>query len=246
MLWYDRRLMPGGTRLNFDHIRPTTLRTFGLMWVGPTEAGQTVELRFGFALRGTEQAEANLRADLGREGFGARRRATANAWSKHLAAIQVETDNRERETVFATALYHSLIKPCFAPDESPFWPGDGPFVFDICTMWDIYRTQLPLLTLLFPQRSVELANSLLTVSEEEGNLPIGYRMARGADRFSRQGSALAHTFLADLCALGMPGIDWDWALVHMNDDLRRTYGEEFLQHGVTHPVSHTLDLAFGY
>ena len=26
MLWYDRRLMPGGTRLDFDRIRPTTLR----------------------------------------------------------------------------------------------------------------------------------------------------------------------------------------------------------------------------
>ena len=60
-----------------------------------------------------------------------------------------------------------------------------------------------------------------SISEEEGNLPIGYRMARGADRFSRQGSALAHTFLADLCELGLPGIDWDWALVHMHNDLRR-------------------------
>ena len=86
-------------------------------------------------------------------------------------------------------------------------------MFDICTMWDIYRTQLPLITALFPERAVELANALLNVCEEEGNLPIGYRMAKGADRFSRQGSALAQTFLADLCQLGLPGIDWDWALV---------------------------------
>ena len=133
-------------------------------------------------------------------------------WRKHLDPIRVDTPSSERRTVFATALYHSLIKPCFAPDESPFWPTDGPFVFDICTMWDIYRTQLPLITALFPERAVELANALLYVCEEEGNLPIGYRMARGADRFSRQGSALAHTFLADLCQLGSPGIDWDWAL----------------------------------
>lgn len=246
MLWYDRRLMPGGMRLNFDHIRPTTLRTFGLMWVGPTQAGQTVELRFGFALRGTEQAAANLRGDLGREGFGTRRRATSSAWAKHLGAIEVASDDTDRRTVFHTALYHSLIKPCFAPDESPFWPGAGPFVFDICTMWDIYRTQLPLLTLLFPQRSVELATSLLTVSEEEGNLPIGYRMAKGADRFARQGSALAHTLLADLCQLGITAIDWDWALVNMHADLRRGYAEELLERGICHPITHTLDVAMGY
>jgi putative alpha-1,2-mannosidase len=158
----------------------------------------------------------------------------------------VKTSSTERQTVFSTALYHSLIKPCLAPSESPFWPSDGPFAFDISTMWDIYRTQLPLLTTLMPDRAVELANALLTICEEEGNFPIGYRMARGSDRFSRQGSALAHTFLADLCQLGLPGIDWEWALVHMSDDLRRTYGEEFLLHGEAHPISHTLDLAFGY
>ena len=58
LLWYDRRLVPGGTRLDFDRIRPTTLRPFGLMWRGPTRAGQVVELRFGFSLRGVEQAQA--------------------------------------------------------------------------------------------------------------------------------------------------------------------------------------------
>ena len=39
LLWYDRRLMPGGTRLDFDRIRPTTLRPFGLLWRGSTEPG---------------------------------------------------------------------------------------------------------------------------------------------------------------------------------------------------------------
>ncbi len=248
LLWYDRRLMPGGTRLDFDRIRPTTLRPFGLMWRGPTEAGQVVELRFGFSLRGVEQARENLVADCGPgpARFEDRRAGTASAWREHLGKITVDTLSSRRRTVFETALYHSMIKPCFAPSESPFWPMNGPFVFDICTMWDIYRTQLPLITALFPDRAVELANALLYICEEEGNLPIGYRMAKGADRFSRQGSALAQTFLADLCQLGLPGVDWDWALCHMDTDLRRTYGEEFLLRGITHPVTHTLDVAFGY
>jgi putative alpha-1,2-mannosidase len=248
MLWYDRRLMPGGSRLDFEHIRPTTLRPFGLMWAGPSEPGQTVELRIGFSLRGADQAKRNLHADVGhgQSRFTARRERTHKVWRKQLKAITVDTPSVERQTVFTTALYHSLIKPCLAPSESPFWPADGAFAFDISTMWDIYRTQLPLLTALAPERAVELANALLTICEEEGNFPIGYRMARGSDRFSRQGSALAHTFLSDLCQLGLPGIDWDWALVHMSDDLRRTYGEEFLLRGEAHPISHTLDLAFGY
>lgn len=248
LLWYDRRLVPGGTRLDFDRIRPTTLRPFGLMWRGPTRAGQVVELRLGFSLRGVEQAGENLRTDCGdgQHRFAVRRSDTAAAWRQHLDTVAVDTTSDSRRTIFSTALYHSLIKPCFAAGESPFWPLDGPFVFDLCTMWDIYRTQLPLITALFPERAVELANALLSICEEEGNLPIGYRMAKGADRFSRQGSALAHTFLADLCQLGMPGIDWEWALCHLDADLRRSYGEEYLLHGVAHPVTHTLDLSVGY
>ena len=108
----------------------------------------------------------------------------------------------------ATALYHSLIKPCFADDESPFWPTSGPYAFDVCTMWDIYKTQLPLLAAIAPDRAADLLESLIRVCEEEGNFPIGYRMARGADRFFRQASALAHTALADAHALGLgrPGL----------------------------------------
>ncbi|WP_448058543.1 glycoside hydrolase domain-containing protein [Cellulomonas hominis] len=181
MLWYDRRLMPGGTRLDFDRIRPTTLRPFGLMWAGPTEPGQVVELRFGFSLRGVEQAAANLERECGpviAGSFGRRRAQTADVWREHLGKISIDTPSTTKQTVFSTALYHSLIKPCLAPDESPFWPTDTPFAFDIATMWDIYRTQLPLLTALVPDRAVELANAILHIGEEEGNLPIGYRMAR--------------------------------------------------------------------
>lgn len=202
----------------------------------------------GFSLRGVGQARKNLERDdaMVAPAFDRRVAATQAAWDDTLGTVRVDTDNRERREVFTTALYHSFIKPSFARDESPFWPAKGPWAFDISTMWDIYRTQLPLLTTLAPDRAVELANALLTICEQEGNLPIGYRMARGSDRFGRQGSALAHTFLADLAQLEVPGIDWEWALVHLTADLRRTYGEDYLQHGVTHPISHTLDLAYGY
>lgn len=248
MLWYDRRLMAGGSRLDFDSIRETTLRPFGFIALGPVESGATVEVRLGFSLRGVDRAEQNLRRDCGvaSPAFEERRSATVEAWQEHLGRIRVEGGSSERRTVFATALYHSLVKPCYAEDESPFWPNNGPWVFDIATMWDIYKTQLPLLTAIAPDRAVELITALLEVCEVEGNLPIGYRMARGSDRFFRQASALAHTILADVASIGLSGIDWDWALVHMHADMRRMYGEEFLERGVTHPVSHTLDLAYGY
>ncbi|MFE9747898.1 glycoside hydrolase domain-containing protein [Saccharothrix saharensis] len=248
MLWHDRRLIEGGTRLDFDRIRQTTLRPFGLLFLGPTDAGQTVEVRIGFSLRGCEQARDNLHRECGPHppAFDATRERTADRWRDHLGRVEVEGGTPARRQVFATALYHSLIKPCFADDESPFWPQSGPFAFDVCTMWDIYKTQVPLLAAIVPDRAVDLLESLVRVCEEEGNFPIGYRMARGADRFFRQASALVHTALADAHALGLGDLDWHWALVHMEADLRRLYGEDFYEHGVVHPISHTLDLAYAY
>ncbi|TDC53557.1 glycoside hydrolase [Jiangella ureilytica] len=248
LLWYDRRLVDGGTRLDFDYIRRTTLRPFGLIFMGPALSGQTVELKMGFSLRGTDQARANLDDELGlgRTRFDKCRSRTRKKWSSYFDQVKVDGGTDARRTVFATSLYHSLIKPCFGDDESPFWPTSGPFVFDICTMWDIYKTQIPLITALAPKRGAALLESLIRVCEEEGNFPIGYRMAKGADRFFRQGSALAHTALADGYLLGLDGIDWDWALVHMQDDLRRVYGEDFLEKDIVHPITHTLDLAYGY
>ena len=248
LLWYDRRLIDGGTRLDFDSIRHTTLRPFGMLFMGPTTAGQTVEVRLGFSLRGCEQARENLERECGplRPAFHQVRKRTTKSWREHFAKVQVDGGTPARRTVLATALYHSLIKPCIADDESPFWPASGPYAFDICTMWDIYKTQVPLLAAIAPDRFTDLLESLIRVCEEEGNFPIGYRMARGADRFFRQASALAHTALADAQALGRPGVDWSWALVHMVDDLRRLYGEDFFEHGVVHPITHTLDLAYAH
>ncbi|WP_343072990.1 GH92 family glycosyl hydrolase [Sphaerisporangium rubeum] len=248
MLWYDRRLIEGGTRLDFDSIRHTNLRPFGMLFMGPVSAGQTVEVRLGFSLRGCEQARENLEAEcgVGRESFDVVRARTRVRWGDHLDRVRVEGGTKSRRTVFTTALYHSLIKPCVADDESPFWPTPGPYAFDVCTMWDIYKTQLPLLSAIVPDKAAGLLESLIRVCEEEGNFPIGYRMARGADRFFRQGSALAHTALADAHALGWTQFDWNWALVHMADDLRRMYGEDFFEHGVVHPISHTLDLAYAH
>ncbi len=244
-LWYDRQLVGGGKRLVFDYIRETTLRSFGIVFFGKLRAGETVTIKLAFSLRGVERAKANAEAVRG-QGFDQVRQRTASVWEEHLGRVRVSGGSATTRKVFYTALYHSMLKPCFAEDESPFWPTGGPFVFDVCTMWDIYKTQLPLMTVLAPKRITELLIALTRVCEEEGNYPIGYRMARGADRFYRQASALAHASLADVNALELPGIDWEWVLGLMTRDLLRTYGEEFAEKGVVHPLTHTLDLAYGY
>ena len=63
------------------------------------------------------------------------------------------------------------------------------FFFDFSTLWDMYKTQLPLV-LSYSSEGTAIVNAMLTVVEMEGNFPIGYRLARGHDRL-HQASALA-------------------------------------------------------
>ena len=276
LLWYDRRLMHGGTRLDFDRIRPTTLRPFGLMWRGPTEPGQVVEVRFGFSLRGVEQARTTCRSTAttarpaarsaagsarpgsrwsrippcrcrGRTRFDTRRQPPPPSGGTTWTGSGSRRRRRPGRTIFATALYHSLDQAVLRHRGEPVLAQHGPFAFDICTMWDIYRTQLPLIIALFPAAGGRgFANAMRTSARRRATC----RSATGWPR-ARTGSpgraAPSATPSSPTCAsLGVAGVDWDWALCHMDNDLRRAYGEEYLLRGVTHPITHTLDMAFGY
>ena len=240
-LWEAGELLDGEERA-YDSIRESTYRPFGVVFTGPTVAGQQVELEVAFSLRSRERARQHLSA--GPKPFAAARRAAGEAWQSLLGRIDIEGGSASQRRTFATALYHSLIKPSEARDESPFWPWDGPFWFDFATLWDMYKTQLPLLLTLCPEAGVDIVNSLLTVFEMEGNFPIGYRLARGYDRFAHQASGLVHVLIADAFHHRLPGIDWERAVALMAKDFARAYGEAFLQDGLVHPITHTLDLAY--
>ncbi len=74
------------------------------MWRGPTEPGQVLELRFGFSLRGVEQAGQNLHTDSPTRppsrspvaAFDARQAETEAAWRS-----QPGQDPRRDEVAYA-------------------------------------------------------------------------------------------------------------------------------------------------
>ena len=242
MLWVDGQLRPAEREVRYEYIRESRFEPFGICFSGPTTAGQEIELQVAFSFRSLPQAWRNHAA--GRQSFPAARAAAAAAWDERLGRITIAGGTPRQRRTFWTAAYHAFIKPCEANDESPFWPWEGPFAFDFSTMWDMYKTQLPLVLTLFPREAADLINSLLTVVEMEGNFPIGYRLARGYDRFAHQASGLAHVVIADAFHRRLPGIDWERAVTLMCKDLGRAYGEAFLQDGLVHPITHTLDLAY--
>jgi len=242
-LWEDGEILPGQNEKSYEYMRESTYVPFGVCFQGPTEEEHVVELKVAFSFRSRKKANEN-RASAPHD-FSVARRIAKKDWEARLDRIRVQGGTIAQQKTFYTAFYHSLIKPSEAHNESPFWPWDGPFFFDFSTLWDMYKTQLPLVLSLFPDEGAAIVNAMLTVVEMEGNFPIGYRLARGYDRFSHQASALGHVVIADAFHRRLPGIDWERALTLMCKDLGREYGEAFFQDGVVHPLTHTLDLAYG-
>ena len=121
------------------------------------------------ALSGTDEdaAVANLEAEPG--GFDAGCVRTAAAWQQALAAVDVEAPAPLRRS-FYTALYHALLAPSVWSDADGRFRGpddqvhraDGFTFRSTFSLWDTFRAEHPLLTLLQPeQTTVDVVRSLV-------------------------------------------------------------------------------------
>ncbi|MBR4727420.1 MAG: glycoside hydrolase family 92 protein [Clostridia bacterium] len=131
------------------------------------KAGETVTLAVACSLRSLENAVAQLPA----ASFDAVRDAADARWNALLSRIRIESALPETEEIFYSALYHSLVKPADWSGESFLYPGEGPFLADFITLWDMYKTQLPLLFLLDREIGEKTAETLLRLGETLGTIP---------------------------------------------------------------------------
>ena len=107
--------------------------------------------------------------------------AARQRWAQALGQIQLGADS-SANTIFYTALYHSLLHPRLVSDADGAYPrfatagqtgrAVGYDYYDDFSMWDIYRAQLPLLSLLQPKREAEMMRGLIVKGEQGGFLPI--------------------------------------------------------------------------
>ena len=98
-------------------------------------------------------------------------RADASAeWNKQFSKIKIDADDEIKE-IFYSNFYHSLVKPADWSGESFIYDGDGPFILDFSTLWDMYKTQLPLIFMIDKEMSEKIAETLLRVGEELGQIP---------------------------------------------------------------------------
>ncbi len=179
----------------------------------------TAPLEVRVALSGVDEAGAvaNLEAEPG--GFNAIRARTAGAWSQALGAVEIDAPAPMRTTVY-TALYHALLAPSVWSDADGRYRGPDDavhvaqgFTFrSTFSLWDTFRAEHPLLTLVQPaQTTVDVVRSLVESRRYSpyGILPV-WQFA-GRETWTMIGYHAAPV-IADAYLKGIRGFDADAAL----------------------------------
>jgi putative alpha-1,2-mannosidase len=240
-MWIDTKEIADRRTLSLEEIREDDFAPFGVVFGASSADPKVIHVRVGFSLRSIEQARRNAQQVQDRT-FDQVVKQTQRMWNAYANRIQVKGGSEAQKTIFYSSLYHSLVKPADWHGESPFWQDDA-FYVDFATMWDQYKTQLPLMLTLYPKRGCDAVNSLIALAEHAGGFPNGFVLNANLAQFDNQARSLAHYAIADAYHRQIEGIDWQRALNAMVADLRQVRNTDFFQRGLVYPVTHTLDLA---
>ena len=147
------------------------------------------ELRMAVSAKSKEEAKKMLAEN---ESFDAVRRKASDIWDTYLGKIEIAADE-ETKRMFYSSLYHSLLKPARFDDTYT----------DFATLWDMYKTQLPLVFTLFEKESCGIAKALSEAGAEFGVVPNALMLSKDHNRFERQAKMLTTHIMADAYYHGM-------------------------------------------
>lgn len=144
-----------------------------------TEENEQIEVAVGVSFVSMENARQNLEAEQHGAGFDEIHASARNKWNDDLSRITVEGGTKAQKTVFYTALYHTLIHPNILQDVNGEYPametGETKTTknnrYTVYSLWDTYRNLHQLMTLVYPERQIDMVRTMIDMYKEHGWLP---------------------------------------------------------------------------
>lgn len=148
-----------------------------------TKESDIILAKAGTSFTSIEAARANLDAEIPHWNFEKTKAETEQIWNETLSAIQLKGGQTEDYTKFYTAMYHSLLFPRTFSDVDGSYPAfdgnktirkveKGHVYYDDFSLWDTFRAQLPLVSLVAPDKYEDMMKSLVLKAEQGGWMPI--------------------------------------------------------------------------
>jgi predicted alpha-1,2-mannosidase len=181
-----------------------------------TSEGEQVMVKVAVSPVSEEKAALNMSAELPGWDFDGTVEAARKAWNRELSKVKVTTSDSDARTIFYTALYHTMIMP------SVFSDTDAPRIeYTTFSLWDTYRAQMPLMTILHPERENDMIASMLGIYRNQGRLPVWHLVGNETDCMVGNPGVIA---VADAVVKGFDGFDrdlaWEALKTTMTDTIR--------------------------
>lgn len=203
-----------------------------------TTDGEQVLLKVALSPVSIEGARANLAAELPGWDFDATAAAADAKWNDQLSKVKIETTDETARRIFYTALYHTMVAPSLFCDADGAYRGadgvvradPGYRTYTTFSLWDTYRAAMPLMTILHPEMTPDVVNTMLAIADEQGRLPVWHLWGNETDCMVGNPGIVA---VADAIVKNVPGFDRERAFeairhTAMGDgrggDLRKKYG----------------------
>ena len=183
---FNHKFTKYGTFAGMDFTHGTTEQKdkeqIGAYVTFPLEGDAVIFLKMGTSFTSIENARLNLDAEIPDWDFEKTKTNLEKTWNEVLGKIDVEGGSEEDYTKFYTAMYHALIHPRLFSDVNGEYPGfadnneiqkaEGFDYYDDMSNWDIFRAQMPLLSIIAPKEYNDMVKSLIVKAEQGGWLPI--------------------------------------------------------------------------
>lgn len=184
--------------------------------------GEQIEVRMGVSFVSTANARENLDKEQSGLTFDQIRSSARDTWNADLGRIRVKGGTEEQRQVFYTGLYHALIHPNVLSDVNGQYPlmecfGDGDVSvgherYTVFSLWDTYRNVHQLMTMVYPERQIDMVRSMIDMSKEWGWLPKWELYGR--ETFTMEGDP-AIPVIVDSWRKGLRDFDMDAAYAAM-------------------------------
>jgi predicted alpha-1,2-mannosidase len=169
-------------------------------------------LKVGISPVSSANALANIQAEMPNWDFAAVRQQADKAWNQELAKLTITTPDPVVRRIFYTGLYHALFAPTLFNDANGDYRGTdkkvypkAPFAnYSIFSLWDTYRAEHALFTLVQPGRVNDMMQSMLAINKEQGKLPIWHLLGNETNTMVGYSAVPA---LAEAYLKGTPGLD---------------------------------------
>ncbi|WP_299557293.1 GH92 family glycosyl hydrolase [Seonamhaeicola sp.] len=218
-----------------DEKRVEADKTSAQLFFGENE-GNNLAVKVAISSVSIENAKENL--DYKNQfNFEQVKAEAQEVWEDHLSKIQVETDVDSLKTIFYTALYHTMLAPVtysdkngqFRKENDSIVTADNYTAYSTLSLWDTFRAENPLLTLLEPDKTSDIINSMLEYYKGRGVLPVWTLYANETNTMTGYHSI---PVIAEAYIKGVRGFDANMAFeamktTMMNDDRGLNFYKEY-------------------